>query len=219
MTLTALTRSVPGIHDLLDGFLLQEITGELAFAGEAGRIEICCIRGGEQYKVTRHSRLTDEAEAVSNESVRLLRFQAKKETFMHRTVVMLTITLVVGISAGFFGGKALVAQQAPVTRTILQQKDLEGVADREVIMFRAELAPGAALGRHYHPGPELFYILEGSVIFEPDGQPPVTLKAGDSAYNPAKFIHNAKNISTAEPAKLIGFWVPQKGQPLVTPVR
>jgi len=50
VTLTALTWSFPGIHDLLDGFLLQEITGELAFAGEVGRIEICCIRGGSSIK-------------------------------------------------------------------------------------------------------------------------------------------------------------------------
>jgi mannose-6-phosphate isomerase-like protein (cupin superfamily) len=47
----------------------------------------------------------------------------------------------------------------------------------------------------------------------------VTLKAGDSGYSPAKFIHNAKNASDKEPAKLLGFWVPEKGQPLATPVK
>jgi len=138
---------------------------------------------------------------------------------MHRTVVLLTITLVVGISVGLLGHQVLIAQQAPVTRTILQQKDLEGVAGREVIMFRAELAPGAALGRHYHPGPEFFYVMEGTLTFEPEGQPPVTLKAGDSGYSPAGLIHNARNASTEAPAKLIGFWIPEKGQPLVTPAK
>jgi quercetin dioxygenase-like cupin family protein len=138
---------------------------------------------------------------------------------MHRTVVMLTIALVVGIAVGMLGNQILIAQQQPVTRTILQQKDLEGVAGREVIMYRAEAVPGGVAGRHYHPGPELVYVLEGALILEPDGQPPMTLKAGESAHMPAKHIHNAKNASTTEPVKVIVFLVGEKGQPLTTPVQ
>jgi quercetin dioxygenase-like cupin family protein len=138
---------------------------------------------------------------------------------MHRTVVMLTIALVVGIAVGMLGNQILIAQQQPVTRTILQQKDLEGVAGREVIMYRAEAVPGGVAGRHYHPGPELVYVLEGALILEPDGQPPMTLKAGESAHMPAKHIHNAKNASTTEPVKVIVFLVGEKGQPLATPVQ
>ncbi len=52
-----------------------------------------------------------------------------------------------------------------------------------------------------------------------EGEPPVTLKAGDSAYTRAKLIHDAKNASTTEPVKLIGFWVVEKGQPLATPAQ
>ena len=138
---------------------------------------------------------------------------------MNRTVVMLTIALVVGIAVGMIGNQVLIAQQQPVTRTILQQKDLEGVAGREVIMYRGEAVPGGVAGRHYHPGPELVYVLEGALILEPDGQPPMTLKAGESAHMPAKHIHNAKNASTTEPVKVIVFLVGEKGQPLATPVQ
>jgi quercetin dioxygenase-like cupin family protein len=148
-----------------------------------------------------------------------MRFQVGKEIPMHRTVVMLTIALVVGIAVGMLGNQILIAQQQPVTRTILQQKDLEGVAGREVIMYRAEAVPGGVAGRHYHPGPELVYVLEGALILEPDGQPPMTLKAGESAHMPAKHIHNAKNASTTEPVKVIVFLVGEKGQPLTTPVQ
>ena len=42
---------------------------------------------------------------------------------MHRTVGILTIALVVGIAVAMLGHQILIAQQAPVTRTILQQKD------------------------------------------------------------------------------------------------
>ena len=65
----------------------------------------------------------------------------------------------------------------------------------------------------------MFYVLEGTLTVEPDGQPPVTLKAGESGYSPAKHIHNGKNPSSAEPTKLLGFWVAEKGQPLATPVK
>ena len=138
---------------------------------------------------------------------------------MHRTVVMLTMALVVGIAVGLLGHSVLIAQQTPVTRTILQQKDLEGVAGREVIMYRAEAIPGGVAGRHYHPGPELAYVLEGALIIELDGQPPVTLKAGESVHVPAKHLHNARNASTTEPVKVLVFLVGEKGQPLATPVQ
>jgi len=42
---------------------------------------------------------------------------------MKRIVLMLVLTLAVGIALGVIGNRVLTAQQAPVTRTILQQKD------------------------------------------------------------------------------------------------
>jgi quercetin dioxygenase-like cupin family protein len=86
-------------------------------------------------------------------------------------------------------------------------------------MFVADLVPGGAAGRHFHPGPEFFYVLEGSITLEPDGQPPVTLKKGDSGHNVAKAVHNAKNASTTEPAKVLGVLIGEKGAPLSTPAQ
>ena len=138
---------------------------------------------------------------------------------MNRTVVTLTIALVVGIAVGMFGNQVLVAQQQPIKRTILQQKDLEGAPGREVVMYRAEVVPGGVAGRHYHPGPELLYVVEGSLIIEPDGEKSMTLKVGESMHMPPKHIHNAKNASTKAPAKVVVFLVGEKGQPLATPVK
>lgn len=61
---------------------------------------------------------------------------------MHRTVGLLTIAVVVGIAVGMVGNQLLIAQQVPLTRTILQQKELEGVAGKEVIMYRVDTIPG-----------------------------------------------------------------------------
>ena len=137
---------------------------------------------------------------------------------MKRTVMMLTVTLAVGIAAGMVATQALMAQQAPITRTMLQQKDIEGMVEREAVMYVADVMPGGVAGRHFHPGPELGYVLQGSIVLEPDGHPSMTLKAGESFHVPTKHIHNAKNASTTEPAKVLVFLIGQEGQPLATPV-
>ena len=111
------------------------------------------------------------------------------------------------------------AQQAPVTRTTLQQKDIEGVPGREVIMYVADVIPGGVAGRHFHPGPEVAYVVEGSLVVEPDGQAPLTLKKGDTFHNPAKAVHNAKNGSATQPAKVLVVLIGEKGAPLSTPVK
>jgi len=138
---------------------------------------------------------------------------------MRQKVTMITVALVIGIAAGMFGHQALMAGQASLTRTILQQKDLDGVAGKEVIMFRAETAPGGMSGRHSHTGPELLYVLEGALTLEPEGKPPVTVNAGESYASPAGQVHNARNASAAKPVKLIGFVVGEKGQPLASPAK
>jgi quercetin dioxygenase-like cupin family protein len=138
---------------------------------------------------------------------------------MSRITCVLTPILAVGVAAAAIGAQALMAQPVPVTRTILQQKDLEGTEGREVMMYRADFVPGGALGRHFHPGPELLYILEGALILETDGHPPVTLKAGDSAHLPFKHIHKARNASNTEQVKVLVFLVGEKGQPIITLVQ
>jgi len=138
---------------------------------------------------------------------------------MKRTVMIVAATLVVGIAIGVITTQVLMAQQAPVTRTTLQQKDIEGVAGKEVIMYVADVIPSGVAGRHFHPGPEVAYVLEGSLIIEPDGKPPLTLKKGESFHNPAKAVHNAKNGSATAPAKVLVVLIGEKGAPLSTPVK
>ena len=138
---------------------------------------------------------------------------------MKRTVMIIAVTLVVGIAVGMVATQALMAQQAPVARTTLQQKDIEGASGKEVIMYVADLIPGGVAGRHFHPGPEVAYVLEGSLVLEPEGKPALTLKKGESFHNPAKAVHNAKNGSTTQPAKVLVVLIGEKGAPLSTPVK
>lgn len=109
------------------------------------------------------------------------------------------------------------AQPAGVTRTDLQRHDLSAPG-REAIQVRVDLAPGVAFGRHTHPGEEIIYVLSGAIEYEVEGQPPVTLKAGDVLFIPAGTVHAAKNVGTVSASELATYIV-EKDKPLLTLVK
>jgi len=108
------------------------------------------------------------------------------------------------------------AQQPGITRTDLQRHDLS-VPGREVIQVRVDIDPGVVAPKHTHPGEEIIYVLEGTLEYEVECQPPVTLKAGDVLCIPAGTIHSARNIGTGRAAELATYIV-EKGKPLITVV-
>jgi len=128
--------------------------------------------------------------------------------------VMALATLIVG---GGLGLHMAMAQQSGVNRTELQRHDLS-VSGREVIQTRVELAPGVEFPRHWHPGEEIIYMLEGSLEYQIEGKPWVTLKTGDVLFIPARTIHAARNVSRASGAELATYVV-EKGKPLVVVVK
>ncbi|HZY30715.1 MAG TPA: cupin domain-containing protein [Candidatus Methylomirabilis sp.] len=137
---------------------------------------------------------------------------------MKRTVLLLGLTLAAGVMAGVIGAKTLNAQQELVKATVLLKTDLTGVEGKEGLVVLVEHAPGANSGKHYHPGHEFAYILEGSAILEQEGKPPVRLQAGNIIYYPPKEVHEGKNASTTAPLKVLVFQVNEKGQPFLVPV-
>jgi len=56
--------------------------------------------------------------------------------------------------------------------------DVAGAEDREWKVVTVELAPGTADARHFQPGVELVYVLEGAGYLEADGKPKVALNPG-----------------------------------------
>jgi len=105
------------------------------------------------------------------------------------------------------------AQQQGIKRTDLQRHDLSAPG-REAIQVRVDFAPGAAFGRHRHPGEEIIYVIEGLLEYQIDRKPPVTLKAGEVLFIPAGTTHAAKNVGSGNAAELATYIV-EKGQPLV----
>ena len=115
------------------------------------------------------------------------------------------------------GAPSLLAQQPGFSRTMLQKGDLS-TPGREAVQVRAEFDPGVAAGKHTHPGEELGYILEGTLVLEVDGKAPVTLNAGDTFFVPSGTVHDGKNVGSGK-AKVLATYVVEKGKPLATPVK
>ena len=121
-----------------------------------------------------------------------------------------TALLVAGVA---LAQHAVQAQGPGLRRIDLQQHDLS-VAGREVVQARVELDPGVTSPKHWHPGEEIVYVLEGSLEYQIDGKPPVVLQAGDILFIPARTIHAAKNVGSGNGAELATYVV-EKGKPLV----
>jgi quercetin dioxygenase-like cupin family protein len=109
---------------------------------------------------------------------------------------------------------ALAAQQPPAfKRTVVQQNDLS-IPGREVIQAVVEFQAGGSPGRHTHFGEEIAYVIDGTLVVEQDGKPPMTVDAGHGFTIPAGTVHTA-TAKTA--AKILATYVVEKGKPLATP--
>jgi quercetin dioxygenase-like cupin family protein len=74
--------------------------------------------------------------------------------------------------------------------------------------------PGVSFPRHSHPGEEIVYVVEGSLEYALDGQPPVTLKAGEVLFIPTGTPHAVRNVGTGKASELATYIV-EKGKPLL----
>jgi quercetin dioxygenase-like cupin family protein len=133
---------------------------------------------------------------------------------MKKFLIMAVAVLIVGSGLALYVARA---QQPGIKRTDLQRHDLS-VPGREVVQVRVDFAPGVVAPKHSHPGEEIIYVLEGSLEYQVEGKPPVTLHAGDVLFVPAGTIHAAKNVGSGNAAE-IATYVVEKGKPLVELVK
>ncbi len=111
---------------------------------------------------------------------------------------------------------ATAPQAQGLTRSEIQEYDLS-VPGLHVIQNRVDISPDAPVFRHKHPGEEVIYVLEGSIQYDVDGQPPIRVSAGEGLTVPADTIHTAKNIGTGNAAELATYIV-EKGKPFLVAV-
>ena len=98
----------------------------------------------------------------------------------------------------------------------LLKAELEGVDGTEVIVSRVVMPPNTSIPKHWHPGEEFAYVLEGSVTLWQEGKDDITGTAGDVMKVPLKQVHTA--ITSDEGATILVFRVHEQGQPERVPV-
>lgn len=88
---------------------------------------------------------------------------------------------------------------------------LAGTPGVEVIVSDVVIPPNGQVARHYHPGEEFLYLIEGTAIHVEEGRADLPLKAGDSYAIPPRAIHSPRG--GPEGARAIVFRVHVAGQP------
>lgn len=81
----------------------------------------------------------------------------------------------------------------------------------EVIISDVVIPAGATVPRHFHPGEEFIYVIEGSAVHVEEGKPDQILRAGDSYVIPPDAIHAPRG--GPDGARAIVFRVHRDGLP------
>jgi quercetin dioxygenase-like cupin family protein len=98
-----------------------------------------------------------------------------------------------------------VIPHAPLLKIVLPD-----TANQEVAVYETEYAPGGINPRHIHPAAITFHVLSGMGVWQEDGKPAVTLRAGDSLFVAAGTIHSHWNPSTTDNLRFLEFIVAEK---------
>lgn len=106
-------------------------------------------------------------------------------------------------------GSQLVAAELKLEN--LMKSQLEGVGGTEVIVSRVTIPSNTSLPRHWHPGEEFAYILDGSVTLWQKGKDDIVGKKGDVIKVPLEQIHTA--ITKNEAVTILVFRVHEQGKP------
>ncbi len=139
------------------------------------------------------------------------------QTLARRGFVGCALCAAFGLVAGSAAGQqpAQAPQTTPgVTRTILQRTAFPG--DRyETILAVAEIAAGATVAWHTHPGVETAYVLEGEGDLLVRNQATRRVKAADTFQIAAETPHSVRNGERA--MRVASTYVVEKDKPLASP--
>ncbi len=98
--------------------------------------------------------------------------------------------------------------------------DLADYPGKEARLLEVSYPPGARDMVHRHDAHAFVYVLEGQIVMQVQGQPAVTLKAGQTFYEGPGDVHVVgRNASDTEPAKFVVVLLKAKGAPVLTPVK
>jgi|SRR5271165_2773002 len=131
---------------------------------------------------------------------------------MKRILCLLGIALAFGVGLG--SSPSANAQENLKSGKVISRVDLKGAPGWEAILVERILPAGVESGKHTQGGNEIVYVQSGSVIFEAEGKPARTVKAGEAFTTSPGEVHNVKNASKTEECKALAYYVAKKGAKL-----
>lgn len=117
------------------------------------------------------------------------------------------------ITVAFYAGTTFGASREKSKITTLLHASLseEFTPGREVLVDLVEIPANASLDRHWHPGEEFHYYLEGEPEVQVEGRPSTRPALGTVGHIPFKALHRAGAGKSG--AKILVFRVHTQGQP------
>jgi len=132
---------------------------------------------------------------------------------MKITKLFLTLGCAMAVTAATVENK-----EAKVTP--LFSKDLQEAPGKEGLMITVEYPPGSVDPIHRHNAHGFIYVLEGSIVMQVRGGEEVTLTPGQTFYEGPEDVHVVgRNASQTKPAKMVVFFVKDKGAPVLVPTK
>ena len=128
----------------------------------------------------------------------------------HAAILIGFLAIIVGVAAG---GQRTTGVGG---FSELHRVEVADAGDLEVVMGIVEKSGESVSPKHYHPGGEFGFVLEGSATVATEGELQTILKAGASFYQPPGEWHVVS--TSAEGAKTVVFRVLKKGQPMIVVV-
>jgi len=110
-------------------------------------------------------------------------------------------------------------ERVGISAATLHSFDDATMPGKEFRVLQTTYAPGGQNPKHYHPSHVVFYVLEGSGIWQEEGKPPTTLKPGESLHVRPGTVHAHRNASSTDKLVFLEFVIVDKGQRSTVPMR
>ena len=111
---------------------------------------------------------------------------------------------------------SLRAQESAVSA--LFQTDVADASNQEILVLEVTYPPGVESASHRHNAHTIVYVLEGTVVMQVAGSEAQTLDAGEVFYETPDDVHTvSKNASDTDPARILVFFLKEKGRPASEP--
>lgn len=137
---------------------------------------------------------------------------------MRGLIILCAASMVPGVA----GAQALAGAQgerAGITAVARHVFDDATVPGKEFRVLHTTYAPGGQNPKHYHASHVVFYVLEGSGVWQEEGKEAVTLKPGESLHVRPGTVHAHRNSSATEKLVFLEFVIVDKGQLSTVPMR